>query len=323
MKRSLAALPLLGLLALTGCGSGSSADASGSTGSDDTVAVTAAFYPLAYAVERVGGDRVSVANLTKPGAEPHDVELTPKDVAGLSQADLVVVEKGFQPAVDEAVERVDGDKALDVSTAVDLTIEATEDGHDHGGEEHADEGHTDEPSPTGGAVDPHFWLDPTRYAKAAKAIAERLSAVDPAGATAYGQNADAFVAELTTLDEEFRTGLASCANRDLVTGHVAFAYLADRYDFHQSGIAGLSPDAEPNAAAMKEIVEHVREHEVSTIYAETLVGRDLADTIAKETGATVAVLDPIEGLTDASAGSNYLEVMRSNLATLKKGQSCR
>ncbi|MFW5471764.1 metal ABC transporter substrate-binding protein [Knoellia sp. CPCC 206450] len=315
MKRPLAALPLLGLLALTGCGSGADA---GSSGSEGKVAVTAAFYPLAYAVERVGGDRVTVANLTKPGAEPHDVELTPKDVAGLAEADLVVVEKGFQPAVDEAVERVDGDRALDVSTAVDLSIEATEDGHDHGGEEHADEhGSTD------GAVDPHFWLDPTRYAKAAKAIADRLSEVDPAGATAYGQNADAFVAELTTLDEEFRTGLASCANRDLVTGHVAFAYLADRYDFHQSGIAGLSPDAEPNAAAMKEIVEHVREHKVTTIYAETLVGRDLADTIAKEAGATVAVLDPIEGLTEASAGSNYLEVMRSNLATLKKGQSCR
>ena len=318
MKRSLATLPLLGLLALTGCGSGSSADASGSSGSNEKVAVTAAFYPLAYAVERVGGDRVTVANLTKPGAEPHDVELTPKDVAGLAKSDLVVVEKGFQPAVDEAVDRVDGDKALDVSTAVDLTIEATEDGHDHGGEEPAEE-----PSAAGGAVDPHFWLDPTRYAKAAEAIADRLSEVDPAGATAYGQNADAFVAELTTLDEEFRTGLASCANRDLVTGHVAFAYLADRYDFHQSGIAGLSPDAEPNAAAMKEIVEHVREHKVTTIYAETLVGRDLADTIAKETGATVAVLDPIEGLTDASAGSNYLEVMRSNLATLKKGQGCR
>ncbi|GGB69204.1 ABC transporter substrate-binding protein [Knoellia flava TL1] len=318
MKRPLAALPLLGLLALTGCGSGSSANASGASGSDDAVAVTAAFYPLAYAVERVGGDRVSVANLTKPGAEPHDVELTPKDVAGLAKADLVVVEKGFQPAVDEAVERVDGEKALDVSTAVDLSIEASEDGHDHGGEEHAEE-----PSPTGGAIDPHFWLDPTRYAKAAGAIADRLSEVDPDGATAYKENADAFVAELTTLDEEFRTGLASCANRDLVTGHVAFAYLADRYDFHQSGIAGLSPDAEPNAAAMKEIVEHVREHKVTTIYAETLVGRDLADTIAKETGATVAVLDPIEGLSDASAGSNYLEVMRSNLATLKKGQGCR
>lgn len=317
MKRFLLALPLVGALALAGCGSGAP-DRAGVPGQEGTIGVTAAFYPLAYAVERVGGDRVTVANLTKPGAEPHDVELTPKDVATLAEADLVVLEKGFQPAVDEAVERVDADRALDVSTAVDLSIKGTDDGHDHGGEEQADA-----KEPASGAVDPHFWLDPTRYAKAAEAIAERLAEVDPAGATAYEKNADAFVAELTALDEEFRTGLASCENRDLVTGHVAFAYLADRYDFHQSGIAGLSPDAEPDAAAMKEIVEHVREHKVSTVYAETLVGRDLADTIAKESGATVAVLDPIEGLTEASAGNTYLEVMRSNLATLKKGQGCR
>lgn len=308
MKRTLLAVPLVSL-ALAACGTGSGSEP-GSGAKDGAVAVTAAFYPLAYAVERVGGDRVTVSSLTKPGAEPHDVELTPKDVASLGRSAVVVYEKGFQPAVDEAVGQVDADSALDVATAVDLTIEASHDGHDHGGTG-AEEG-----------VDPHFWLDPTRYASAVTAIAEKLAATDPGGATAYAENADAFVAELTALDQEFATRLKTCATRELVTGHAAFAYLADRYDLHQVGIAGISPDTEPNAAAMKDIVEHVRETKVTTVYAETLVSQDLTEAIADETGATVAVLDPIEGLTDASAGKNYLEVMRSNLATLEKGQGC-
>ncbi|KGN39039.1 metal ABC transporter substrate-binding protein [Knoellia subterranea] len=312
MKRSV--IPFLATaaaatLALTGC-SGSAAEKAEQA--DGRIGVTAAFYPLQYALERIGGDHVHAMTLTKPGAEPHDVELTPRDVADLGKSSLVVYEKGFQPAVDDAVGNLDPAAAtLDVATAVDLTIEAADDGHDHAGEDHAHEG-----------VDPHFWLDPTRYAKAVTAIATKLAAVDQANATAYTQNAAAFVTELTALDGEFTAALKNCASRELVTGHAAFAYLADRYDLHQEGIAGLSPDAEPNAAAMKSIVEHVREHKVSTVYAETLVSKDLTETIAKETGATVAVLDPLEGLSDASAGTNYLEVMRSNLATLKQGQGC-
>lgn len=318
MKRSLLVLPVVGVLALTlsACGDSAAEKAEADSGQ---VGVTAAFYPLQYALERIGGEHVHVMTLTKSGGEPHDVELTPRDVADLGKSSLVVYEKDFQPAVDDAVKQLDAAKTLDVSTAVDLSIKATEDGHEHEAEPEGEE-HAEEEAP---GVDPHFWLDPTRYASAVKAISTKLAEVDKANAAAYTKNADAFVAELTTLDADFTAGLKTCANRDLVTGHAAFAYLADRYDLHQEGIAGLSPDAEPNAAAMKEVIEHVKEHKVSTVYAETLVSKDLTETIAKETGATVAVLDPLEGLTDASAGKNYLEVMRSNLATLKKGQDCQ
>jgi zinc transport system substrate-binding protein len=176
MKHAPVALAALTALLVSACGT-SAADGPNASDGGDTVAVTAAFYPLAYAVERVGGDLVSVTTLAKPGAEPHDVELTPKDVATLGRSDLVVYEKGFQPAVDEAVGRDGGAPALDVASKVDLTITATDDGHDHGSEEPGseetgEEGHADEAAP-----DPHFWLDPTRYAKAAKAIAAELAAV--------------------------------------------------------------------------------------------------------------------------------------------------
>ena len=289
------------LLALTACGSGDTATTS--AGSRDRLEVSAAFYPLQWASERIGGDHVVVSGLTKPGAEPHDLELTPKATADLAASDVVLYLAGFQPAVDEAVETQAKDVGFDVAPHADLTLAPT-----------ADEA---------GAKDPHFWLDPVRLMKVSTAIGERFAAADPANAADYRAGATALVKDLGALDDDFRTGLAQCRSDELVTGHAAFAYLADRYGLSQEGIAGINPDAEPDAATLRDLAAHVEEHGVTTIYTETLASPALAETVARETGATTAVLDPIEGLTDASAGKDYLEVMRSNLATLRTGQQCQ
>lgn len=310
MKRSLTSLAVLALAgtSLAACGS------SEETGSEGKVEVVASFYPLEHAAAKVGGEHVQVTNLTKPGAEAHDVELSPKDVLDVTKADLLVYLKDFQPAVDDAAAQA-GDSAFDVSPAAHLDVEATEAGHDHGEDDHADHDH--------GATDPHFWLDPVRYADVVDAVADRLAAVDPDHAQDYRANAASFRDELTTLDEEMTTGLADCTHRELVTSHTAFAYLADAYDLHQEGITGLTPESEPSAQAMATIVDHIREHKVSTIYTEPLAPRAVADTIANEAGVKVAVLDPLEGITDRSAAQDYLGVMRANLETLRTGQQCR
>ncbi|MCE1178138.1 MAG: metal ABC transporter substrate-binding protein [Micrococcales bacterium] len=311
--RLAAVAALAPLLTVAACGGGS--DGGGEESPGGKVPVSAAFYALAYAAEQVGGEHVTVATLTKPGGEPHDLELTPKDVVDLGRAQVVVYQKGFQPAVDDAVASQGGATAFDVAPVAGLDLAAPEEGHEgESADEHAGHDH--------GAQDPHFWLDPTKYATVATAVGERLAAADTEHAADYRANAKAFAAKLTALDGEFKAGLADCKSRDLVTGHAAFGYLAHRYDLHQVGIAGISPDAEPDAAQMKDLVAHVKEAKVGTVYAETLVSPALAQTIAKEGGAQVAVLDPVEAVTDKSAGSDYLEIMRSNLATLKKGQEC-
>ena len=318
--RALAALLAAGA-ALTGCA------ASTDDASDGTVRVVASFYPLQYVAERVGGEHVSVSSLTAPGAEPHDLELGAKDLVEMIDADLVLYSAGFQPAVDEGLDQVDPDHVLEVSSAARMTLPAGGDGHDHGDEqsdEHAAEAtdaFSDEESH--GSLDPHFWLDPTRYADVAQAVADRLATDDPDNAAAYAANAETFVSELTALDEDFSAGLATCETRVLVTSHAAFAYLADRYDLDQHGIAGLSPEVEPSASALKEITDLVRDEGISTIYQETLVEPHFARTVAAATGATIATLDPLEGITDESAGDDYLEVMRTNLEVLREGQQCR
>ena len=301
------------LLGLSACGSGSDA------GGDAEITVTTSFYPMEHAVEQVGGEHVEVTNLTKAGAEPHHLELSPKQVLEVSESDHLIYLEQFQPSVDDAADEV-GDAAFDVTDAARLDLPATP--HDHGEEDdHAhDEGGHD--GHDHGSQDPHFWLDPTRYADVVDAIAERLAESHPEHAEDFRGNAADFRKDLTDLDEELRSGLSDCAEPDLVTGHAAFAYFADRYGFHQESVAGLTPDAEPSPSAIADLIAHIQEEEISTVYAETLVPRGLAETIARDSGAEVAVLDPLEGLTDESEGSEYVEVMRSNLDTVKEGQEC-
>ncbi|MET7710513.1 metal ABC transporter substrate-binding protein [Micromonospora sp. NPDC005413] len=302
-----AATALLALGAGAGCSTGSAAGAD-----PQRVDVVAAFYPLQFLAERIGGDAVRVTNLAKPGAEPHDLELSPSQVGQVTEAELIVYLKGFQPAVDDAVEQNGGDRTFDV-TSVQPLLDATAGGHDHEGEE----GHAEE---TGGK-DPHVWLDPTRLAGIGDQLAQRLGKADPDNAADYTARAAALRADLTTLDGEFRNGLATCQRREIVTSHAAFGYLADRYQLDQVGITGLSPDVEPSPQRLAHVIEEAKEHHATTIFFETLVSPKVAETIAGQVGAKTAVLDPIEGL---AAGSNgdYLSVMRTNLQTLQTALSC-
>jgi zinc transport system substrate-binding protein len=302
------------VLTLAGCGA---ADGATGGGGDDGLTVVAGFYPLEWAAQRVGGDRVDVSSLTPPGAEAHDLELAPQDVAAVADADLLVYLDGFQPALDEAARNEAADTAWDAGQAADLVPIARE-ATQEGGTAAEPEAHASEE----GAVDPHFWLDPVRLASVGDALADRLTEADPDGAATYEQNAAALRADLEALDTEMRAGLAGCAVDTLVTGHDAFGYLGDRYGLQVVGISGLSPSAEPSPAAQARIAELVRERGVTTVYTETLVDPAVAETVASEAGARTAVLDPIEGLTDESAGRDYLEIMRADLATLQQGQSC-
>jgi len=298
-KALVAALSVGAFALLAGC---SGADAAGSSGSGGKLSIAASFYPLQFVTERIAGSRATVSSLTPPGAEPHDLELTPKDVARINDADLVVYLSGFQTAVDDAVATQAGETALDVASTAKLDRTVAEEGE------------------TG--TDPHFWLDPQRLAAVSTQIEQRLATVDAAGATTYAANLATLVAELNILDGEFRTGLASCANKDLVTSHQAFGYLAARYGLTQVGISGLSPEQEPDPATLARVTNFVRANKVRTIYYETLISPAIARTVASETGARTAVLDPIEGITDQSQGDDYFAIMRSNLKDLKEGQPC-
>jgi len=312
--RLAAALGAVTLLAACG-GSAAPADDSGSPSAGPTI--VAAFYPLAYAAEQVAGPDATIINLTPPGAEAHDLELTPQQVAQIADADLVLYIPGFQPAVDEAVEQQAGDRALNVTEAIEL-LPAEEHGDEHAGEE--DHAHEDEHGHGGLDGDPHVWLNPLNMATIGDEIAARLAPNSSIAATAE-KGASDLRASMEALNAEWAAGTASCTIRDLVVSHEAFGYLAAAYGFTQVGVAGISPEAEPSPARLAEVAQFVRDNGITTIYYETLVDPKVAQTLAAETGAATAVLDPLEGLPEGYVG-DYVTVMKDNLAQVRAGQGC-
>jgi zinc transport system substrate-binding protein len=263
----------------------------GGTSSDkEAEQVVAAFYPLAFAAEQIAGDEVRVVSLTPPGSEPHDLELSPSQVREVQQADLVLyLGRGFMPSLERALDGRNG-RSLDLLTAADPEA--------------------------GTSADPHVWLDPVRYAQIARAIASELG---------HEQQGNAFATRLEELDAELREGLGSCARHEIVTSHAAFGYFVARYGLRQLPLTGLEPEAEPTPRDLERLVRDVERSGATTVFAETLVSPKLAETIARESGAKTAVLNPIEGLTDeqAAAGADYFSLMRDNLATLREALGCR
>jgi zinc transport system substrate-binding protein len=301
------------VLALSACSSPGSGGSGGGSGDGDGIAVLASFYPLQYVAEQVGGDLVSVDTLTPPGAEPHDLELSPAQVDEVGRADLVVYLSEFQAAVDDAVDA--NPPAHVVDAAQDTELHAAE--HSEDGEEEDADGHGDHEH---GSLDPHFWLDPSRLPAVADDVAAQLAEIDPGHADEFQANAEAFAQRMADLDAEYETGLATCESRTIVTTHEAFSYLAERYDLEQVGISGVDPEGEPSPARLAEVGKVVRDEGVSTIFFETLASPKVAETLADELGVDTAVLDPLEGLTDDT--QDYVSVAQANLETLRTALSC-
>jgi zinc transport system substrate-binding protein len=315
LSRALAAsAAALVLGAAVACGQDPATDAGGGGGKLDLVA---AFYPLQFVAEQVGGDAVRVTNLVKPGAEPHDLELSVRQVAQVADAELVVYLKGFQPALDDTVEQEARGRAFDVTAASPLLDAGAGANHENTGEE-------PEPGEARGAkptTDPHVWLDPTRLATIADQLAGRLAGADPGHAAGFRTRAAGLRDKLRQLDTEYAGGLKSCQRREIVTSHAAFGYLADRYDLRQVAITGLSPEEEPSPRRLAEVAEQARQYKTTTIFFESLVSPKISETLAREVGAKTAVLDPIEGRQPGST-DDYLSVMRANLTTLRTALGC-
>lgn len=302
--------------------------------SDDRPQVVTGFYALEYVAERVAGERAQVSSLTSPGQEPHDAELTVSQTAAVTEADVLVHLSGFQPVVDEAVEQSDSPHVVDVSGAAEL-VTAEEHGEhrddhadDHGADDHGDDAaegddHAEEGDEhDDGALDPHFWLDPTRLAAVAEDVTEALVAADPEGEGTYRDNLRELQDDLTELDRELTAGLGDCERDTVVVSHNAFQYLASGYglDFHS--IAGLSPDAEPSPAHLRELQDLIEDEGLTTVFSETLTSAQMSETLSQDLGLRADVLDPIEGLSDETAQDDYLSLMRRNLEALREANEC-
>lgn len=271
------------------------------------IQVVASFYPLYFFSQQIGGNKASVVNITPAGAEPHDYEPTPKDIAQIETSNMLVLNGGGLEAWGNDIQQnLNGKSTLIVTVGQGLTNQQVE-----------EEGRT--------ITDPHIWLSPPLAKEMVEKIANGFIQVDPKNKDYYLQNADSLKSKLDDLDKLYKDGLASCQDKNIITSHAAFGYLATAYGLHQVPITGLSPDAEPSSQQLADIVKFAKDNNVKYIFFESLVSPKLSETIASEVGAKTLVLNPIEGLTneEISQGKSYVTEMESNLANLQIALQCK
>ncbi|OQR61355.1 zinc ABC transporter substrate-binding protein [Streptomyces maremycinicus] len=302
---AVAAATALGLCTLSACSSDSAAAAN-----TDKFDVVASFYPMAFLAEEIGGDHVNVTSLTTPGQEPHDLEISAQQTAALQESDAVLYLKDLQPSVDQAVAQSEIKTKIDAASLTTLEKH----GNEVGGHAAEHDDHEDEES---SGLDPHIWLDPVRYAQVAEGVGKAFEKADPDHAADYRTSTAALVKKLDALNTKFENGLANTKTKVFVTTHAAFGYLAERYGLTEEAINGLDPESEPSAARVRELEKMAKADGVTTVFYETLVSDKTAKTIASDANLKTDVLDPIEGITKKSRGTDYFSVQEANLEALK------
>lgn len=287
--------------------------------SSEKIKVVTSFYPMYEFSKQVGGEHADVMALVPAGVEPHDWEPSAKDMANIKEADVFVYNGIVEGWAEQSLESAPNDKRFVVEASKGIDLMEGEEEDEHTGEGHEEEEHEGKEH----ALDPHVWLSPVLAQQEVRSIQQAFEKADPEHKEAYKNNADAFIDKLKTLDEFYKTELQDVKRNEFITQHAAFGYLAKEYGLIQVPIAGLSPDQEPSPEQMAEVVKFAKEHEVKTIFFETLVDPKIAQTIADEISAQTAVLNPIEGLTEDEMKNHvdYINVMERNLEGLKRALS--
>ena len=285
--------------------------AAGCSASGDAPSAVASFYPLAYAAERVAGPGWRVIDLTPPGTEAHDVELSLEDRAAIEDADVLLYlgDIGFQPQVEEAVPDVSGEvvAAADGIELAPPVPEEEEEGPEEGG-------HVEE------TADPHAWLDPRLFAVMVDRVADGLATVDPDGVDAYEDRAADLGDELEALDKAYREELDGCESHVMVVSHEAFGYLAHAYGLRQIGLTGLSPEAEPTLERLGEAGTALETGAARAVFYEAGdEARRIAESVASDFGVPALPLGTLES---EPPSGDYLSVMEDNLESLREGLGC-
>ncbi|HEM2811823.1 TPA: zinc ABC transporter substrate-binding protein AdcA [Streptococcus suis] len=288
-----------------------------STASEDgKLNIVTTFYPVYEFTKQVAGDEANVDLLVKAGTEVHGYEPSAKDIARIQEADAFVYEnENMETWVHDVEKSLDTTKVNVISATEGMLLlpggEEEHEGHDHSGEGHSH------------AYDPHVWLSPERAITLVENIRDSLVAKYPEKKDAFETNAAAYIEKLDALDAKYSETLSAAKQKYFVTQHTAFAYLALDYGLKQVSITGVAADEDPTPSRLAELTEYINKNAIKYIYFEENASKSVAETLAKETGVQLDVLNPLESLTDEDMknGKDYISVMEDNLTALEKTTS--
>ena len=298
------------LLLFTGCGSSRNPSTPGKGGhklQNGKLSVCASFYPMYDFARKIGGGKVLVTNMVPAGTEPHDWEPAASDIVTLEKADVFVYNgAGLEGWAKGVLASLQNRNLIPVEASKDVPLLKGQSSEKKKG---------NNPS-----SDPHVWLNPQYAKKEMENIKNGFVKADPGNKSYYEANYAKYAGETDQLDRELKDTFSALPKKDIVVAHQAFGYLCEAYGLHQIGVEGLVPDSEPDPARMAEIIELARKHDVKVIFFEELVSPKVSETIADAVGAKIAVLNPIEGLSEKqlASGDDYFSVMRQNARALKK-----
>ncbi|MCQ6282954.1 metal ABC transporter substrate-binding protein [Bacillus sp. EB600] len=297
------------LLILSGCSNISQTKGEMSKEGSKKLQIVTTFYPMYYFTKQVTGNSATVDFLIPNGVEPHDWEPTVRDMEKIQNADVFIYDsRYFETWADKVLKSIGSSnlKVLEATKGIQLLDgNFLEDGNQQKG--------------NGSIKDPHVWLSPVLAQQEVDNIAKTLEESDPKHKEQYDKNAAAFKAKLVDLDKLYKDTIDKANQKEFVTQHAAFQYLAKQYGLIQIPIAGLSPDVEPTLGKLEELANLTKEKNIHVIYFEGLTSAKVAQTLANEIGAKTEVLNPLEGLTkeDQKQGLDYIGVMKKNLEALK------
>lgn len=273
--------------------------------------VVTSIFPVYEIVREIAGDQADVHLMVGSGEDAHHYEPSAKGVSLVNEADAFIYScDEMEYWASDMLKVVENDdlSVFQLGSNLDLEVEdshedeADDDGHDHGN------------------IDPHYWLDPLAIRQQIPKLVKLLSEIDSAGKDLYEENGKNLITVLGDLDQEYRESFEGAKNRSFVVQHKAFGHLANRYDLEQLSVGGLSTEVEPNPKDLIKIIKFVNENNTGVIFYQSGATSAVAETIARETAADIAVLYDIENKPEGikQADNYYIEAMYHNLEELKR-----
>ncbi len=298
MKKIVVFLSMIMMLFLSGC--------SKETIDESKLNIVTSFYPMYIATLNItdGIDDVEVKNLTSETTGClHDYQITTTDMIKLKHADVLVINgDGMENFIDKSISLFPNLTIIDASKGI---LENHEEllGHFEHEEEHEH------------GLNSHYWVSITLHIEQIKNIKNELIRINPENAEKYEKNANDYIVKLEELKEKMHEVINDSKNKNIITFHEAFDYFAEEFDLNIVAVIEREPGTYPSSKDVAEIIDLVKEKNVSTIFVEPQYSRSAADTIARETNAKVFTLDPIvSGKLDKNA---YIDIMELNLSSLK------
>ena len=275
---------------------------------DGQKVIVTSFYPMYILTQNVaaGIDGVTVQNMAEQNVGClHDYQLQTRDMVTLEGADALVINGGgMEQFMDKVMTLREDLPVIDASEGIEMLPSASE--HDH--DDHDDHDHEGE------VMNAHVWLDPSLAMVQVRNIAEGLANADPDHADAYRSNADAYILKLEQLKAEIAEQLAPYAGREIITFHEAFTYFAEAFGLHVAGVIATEPREEPSTRDIADTCDLVNTLGIRTLFVEPQYPQKAAQTIARETGASIYTLDPC--VSGDGSKESYENIMRENAKVL-------